>query len=77
MMIVHLVCSESSVCTNIIPVFFSHNELNFVRLILILVKILQAASHGSNYPQFAIFDLGREAFNKLDSWILGLVEVRL
>ena len=76
-MIVDLVCSESSVCTNIIPVFFSHNELNFVRLILILVKILQAASHGSNYPQFAIFNLGREAFNKLDSWILGLVEVRL
>ena len=76
-MIVDLVCSESSVCINIIAVFFSHDELNFVRLILILIKILQAASHGSNYPQFATFNLGREAFGKHDSWILRLVEVRL
>ena len=70
-------CAESSVCTNVIPVFFSNNELNLICLELILIKILQTASHGSDYPQLAVFNLGREALLKLDSWIFRFVEVRL
>ena len=65
--------AKSLVHVKVIAVSFCHKKLNLIHLILI--EPVQEACHRSNNAQLATFDLGREAFLKMDSWLVHFVEV--